>query len=115
MPDVWSKIVGIALFMMGVAYVYLGHQSEVKKSKLHGKISDRVLKRSFFEYDKDGNDTLGFTEFHQLIQDLGLDVGAQEAELLFLSADKVNDNAISLEEFKIFWNDKSEEPHSMQV
>ena len=77
--------------------MYLGHMANKHKVELHGKISDKVLKRKFFEFDKDGSDTLDFDEFLELIKRLGLNVEAEQAENLFMSADKACGDAMTLE------------------
>ena len=67
--------------------------------------SKREINAKFKKYDEDDNGQLDFDEFHKLLIDLNIDINRNEAETLFLRADRDVLYGIDFEEFSRFWEE----------
>mmetsp|Transcript_10546 Transcript_10546/g.15404 ORF Transcript_10546/g.15404 Transcript_10546/m.15404 type:complete len:284 (+) Transcript_10546:114-965(+) len=104
-------ISGVFLIAVGVLFVAIGLKTRRRMRKLKKAIKDeRVLRRNFMFFDKDGDGVLDFDEFGALIANLtGEDMDEDELEGAFSVVDTSEDGLVSLEELVIWFQGFKEE------
>jgi Ca2+-binding EF-hand superfamily protein len=92
--------------ILGLLYVFSSLSAARKMKELRIKsFSKREISAKFKKYDEDDNGQLDFDEFHKLLIDLNIDINRNEAETLFLRADRDVLYGIDFEEFTRFWEE----------
>ena len=69
---------------------------------------DRKIKSFFEKYDSDQSGRIEFTEFVALLKDMKIELGLQEAELIYMGLDRDMNHGLTLEEFQKFWSTSDE-------
>ena len=64
------------------------------------------LKQTFEHFDRDGNGTIDFSEFSELLNSLGSEMDDESLRIGFDVIDSDHNHQISYDEFSSWWNEQ---------
>ena len=104
-----STIIGGIVLAIGLAYIALGRMAANKLKALRTKeYPDKKIKSLFKKHDSDKSGRLTFEEFMALLKELKIELGHQEAEVVYMGLDRDMNHGLTLEEFQKFWSTSDE-------
>lgn len=103
--DSMNFLSGVFLICVGILFVFIGMNSRRRLKRLKAVLKDeKVLKRQFRRFDRDGDNFLDFDEFGDFVANLtGEDMDEDELEGAFGSIDSSGKGYITLEELQAWF------------
>lgn len=99
-------IVGGFMCLVGILYICVGRSTTNKlKEMRQSQLSERNLHEKFHEVDPEQTGFIGLEQFRALVNSIGLDMNRRQSEAAFLHIEKVDEAAITFEEFYTWWTE----------
>mmetsp|Transcript_1337 Transcript_1337/g.1645 ORF Transcript_1337/g.1645 Transcript_1337/m.1645 type:complete len:102 (+) Transcript_1337:689-994(+) len=91
--------------VVAIIYIVVGRRAVSKVKALREEVyPERTLKAKFNKFDEDGDGTINFKEFYEMMKDLDVDISYQGSEMLFVSLDRNLDGHLDFAEFLSLWS-----------